>query len=108
MCRCWSRSRPTYADEDVDAVADLAVELGLDGIIATNTTIARDGLGLKSEPSLVGETGGLSGRAAEGTLLEVLRRLYARVGRPDGLVGVGGIKNAEDAWQVASWPAPRS
>ena len=37
---------PDLADEDVDAVADLAVELGLDGIIATNTTIARDGLGL--------------------------------------------------------------
>lgn len=52
---------PDLADEDVDAVADLAVELGLDGIIATNTTIARDGLGLKSEPSLVKEAGGLSG-----------------------------------------------
>ncbi len=39
---------PDLADEDVDAVADLAVELGLDGIIATNTTIARDGLGLPS------------------------------------------------------------
>lgn len=52
---------PDLADEDVDAVADLAVELGLDGIIATNTTIARDGLGLKSSPSLVKETGGLSG-----------------------------------------------
>lgn len=39
---------PDLADEDVDAVADLAVELGLDGIIATNTTIAREGLGLRS------------------------------------------------------------
>ena len=42
---------PDLADEDVDAVADLAVELGLDGIIATNTTIAREGLGLTAEPS---------------------------------------------------------
>ncbi|CAM5546625.1 Dihydroorotate dehydrogenase (quinone) [Streptomyces hirsutus] len=41
---------PDLADEDVDAVADLAVELGLDGIIATNTTIARAGLGLRSRP----------------------------------------------------------
>lgn len=49
---------PDLADEDVDAVADLAVELGLDGIIATNTTIARDGLGLTSDPSVVNETGG--------------------------------------------------
>ncbi|GAA3356581.1 hypothetical protein GCM10017744_023790 [Streptomyces antimycoticus] len=52
---------PDLADEDVDAVADLAVELGLDGIIATNTTIAREGLGLASDSRLTAETGGLSG-----------------------------------------------
>lgn len=52
---------PDLADEDVDAVADLAVELGLDGIIATNTTIAREGLGLTSDPAIIKETGGLSG-----------------------------------------------
>jgi len=90
---------PDLADEDVDAVADLAVELGLDGIIATNTTIAREGLGLKSEPTLVGETGGLSGAPLKARSLEVLRRLYARVGDRITLVGVGGIENAEDAWQ---------
>ncbi|MGW7069713.1 quinone-dependent dihydroorotate dehydrogenase [Streptomyces sp. NPDC054855] len=90
---------PDLADEDVDAVADLAVELGLDGIIATNTTIAREGLGLRSEPSLYGETGGLSGAPLKERSLEVLRRLYARVGDRITLVGVGGIENAEDAWQ---------
>ncbi len=90
---------PDLADEDVDAVADLALELGLDGIIATNTTIARDGLGLKSAPSLVKETGGLSGAPVKERSLEVLRRLYARVGDRLVLVGVGGIENAEDAWQ---------
>lgn len=90
---------PDLADEDVDAVADLAVELGLDGIIATNTTVARDGLGLKSDPELVKETGGLSGAPVKERSLEVLRRLYARVGDRITLVGVGGIENAEDAWQ---------
>ncbi|PNG20794.1 quinone-dependent dihydroorotate dehydrogenase [Streptomyces cahuitamycinicus] len=90
---------PDLADEDVDAVADLAVELGLDGIIATNTTIAREGLGLKSDPTLVKETGGLSGAPLKDRSLEVLRRLYARVGDRITLVGVGGIENAEDAWQ---------
>ncbi|ORT59852.1 quinone-dependent dihydroorotate dehydrogenase [Streptomyces sp. CB03238] len=88
---------PDLADEDVDAVADLAVELGLDGIIATNTTIAREGL--KSAPALVAETGGLSGAPLKERSLEVLRRLYARVGDRITLVGVGGIENAEDAWQ---------
>lgn len=90
---------PDLADEDIDAVADLAVELGLDGIIATNTTIARESLGLRSEPSLYGETGGLSGSPLKERSLEVLRRLYARVGDRITLVGVGGIENAEDAWQ---------
>ncbi|GAA3369200.1 quinone-dependent dihydroorotate dehydrogenase [Streptomyces sannanensis] len=90
---------PDLADEDVDAVADLALELGLDGIIATNTTIARDGLGLKSDPAVVKETGGLSGAPLKERSLEVLRRLYARVGDRITLVGVGGIENAEDAWQ---------
>lgn len=90
---------PDLADEDIDAVADLAVELGLDGIIATNTTIAREGLGLTSEPSIVKETGGLSGAPLKSRSLEVLRRLYARVGDDITLVGVGGIENAEDAWQ---------
>ncbi|MGW1890734.1 quinone-dependent dihydroorotate dehydrogenase [Streptomyces sp. NPDC002004] len=90
---------PDLADEDVDAVADLAVELGLDGIIATNTTIARDGLGLRSDPGLVAEAGGLSGAPLKERSLEVLRRLHARVGDRITLVGVGGIENAEDAWQ---------
>ncbi|MCT7354357.1 quinone-dependent dihydroorotate dehydrogenase [Streptomyces sp. 15-116A] len=90
---------PDLADEDVDAVADLAVELGLDGIIATNTTIAREGLGLRSAPALVQETGGLSGAPLKERSLEVLRRLHARVGDRITLIGVGGIENAEDAWQ---------
>ncbi|MET7364861.1 quinone-dependent dihydroorotate dehydrogenase [Streptomyces sp. NPDC005566] len=90
---------PDLADDDVDAVADLAVELGLDGIIATNTTIARDSLGLKSPASLAKETGGLSGAPLKERSLEVLSRLYARVGTRITLVGVGGVENAEDAWQ---------
>ncbi|GHA04854.1 quinone-dependent dihydroorotate dehydrogenase [Streptomyces echinoruber] len=90
---------PDLADEDIDAVADLAVDLGLDGIIATNTTIAREGLGLRSQPALVKETGGLSGAPLKERSLQVLRRLYARVGDRITLVGVGGIETAEDAWQ---------
>ncbi|MBC9715673.1 quinone-dependent dihydroorotate dehydrogenase [Streptomyces sp. TRM66268-LWL] len=88
---------PDLADEDIDAVADLAVELGLDGIIATNTTIGREGL--LSDAELVKETGGLSGAPLKERSLEVLRRLYERVGDRITLVGVGGIENAEDAWQ---------
>ncbi|MEU8827902.1 quinone-dependent dihydroorotate dehydrogenase [Streptomyces sp. NPDC048636] len=90
---------PDLADEDVDAVADLAVDLGLDGIIATNTTIAREGLGLRSGAELTGETGGLSGAPLKARSLQVLRRLYARVGDRITLVGVGGVETADDAWE---------
>lgn len=88
---------PDLADEDVDAVAELAVALGLDGIIATNTTITREGL--RSDPELARETGGLSGAPLKDRSLEVLRRLYARVGDRVILVGVGGVEDAEDAWR---------
>ena len=86
---------PDLADEDVDAVADLAVETGIAGIIATNTTIARDGL---AEPADVGP-GGLSGAPLKARSLEVLRRLRARAGDRLVLVAAGGVENADDAWE---------
>ncbi|MER5318236.1 quinone-dependent dihydroorotate dehydrogenase [Streptosporangium roseum] len=83
---------PDLADDDVDAVADLALELGLDGIIATNTTISREGVSST-------ETGGLSGRPLKARSLEVLRRLRARVGDRLVLVSVGGVENVDDVWE---------
>ncbi|MFI6349710.1 quinone-dependent dihydroorotate dehydrogenase [Streptomyces sp. NPDC050560] len=96
---------PDLADADIDAVADLALDLGLDGIIATNTTVAREGArgprghALASDPGLTAETGGLSGAPLADRSLAVLRRLYGRVGDRLTLVGVGGVETAEDAWQ---------
>src|SRR5204862_6665879 len=71
---------PDLADSDVDAIADLAVELGLDGIIATNTTIARTGLRTPERVVTALGNGGLSGAPLKERSLEVLRRLRARVG----------------------------
>ncbi|GAA4089651.1 quinone-dependent dihydroorotate dehydrogenase [Actinomadura miaoliensis] len=88
---------PDLADEDVDAVADLALDLGLDGVIATNTTIGRDGLGSPAE--LAKETGGLSGAPLKARSLEVLRRLRARTDGRLTLVSVGGVENADDVWE---------
>ncbi|MGA9870857.1 MAG: quinone-dependent dihydroorotate dehydrogenase [Rhodococcus sp. (in: high G+C Gram-positive bacteria)] len=90
---------PDLSDDDIDAVADLAVELGLDGIVATNTTIGRDGL--RSAPDKVGNigAGGLSGAPLADRSLEVLRRLYGRVGGNIALVSVGGIETADQAWE---------
>lgn len=88
---------PDLADKDVVAVADLAVGAGLDGIVATNTTIARTGL--RSEAAMVEATGvgGLSGAPLKARALEVLTLLRERVGPDLPLVAVGGIENAEDA-----------
>ncbi|PUA79613.1 quinone-dependent dihydroorotate dehydrogenase [Nocardioides currus] len=88
---------PDLSDDDVLAVADLAVALGLDGIIATNTTISRDGL--RSDPAEVAEigAGGLSGRPLTARATEVMRALRGRVGPEMTLIGVGGITTPDDA-----------
>ncbi|WP_131736876.1 quinone-dependent dihydroorotate dehydrogenase [Actinomadura roseirufa] len=88
---------PDLADVDIDAVADLAVELGLDGIIATNTTIGRTGL--RSAAALAKETGGLSGAPLRDRSVEVLRRLRARTGDRLVLISVGGVETADDVWE---------
>jgi dihydroorotate dehydrogenase len=92
---------PDLADGDIDAIADLAVELALDGIIATNTTIARESLGLRTRAGKVAAigAGGLSGAPLAPRALEVLRRVRTRVGPRLVLIAVGGIETAEDAWQ---------
>lgn len=88
---------PDLSDADVDAVADLALELGLDGIIATNTTVAREPLSTpKDEVAAIG-AGGLSGAPLKQRSLLVLQRLRARVGDRLTLIGAGGIENAADA-----------
>lgn len=89
---------PDLADEDIDAVADLALELGLDGIVATNTTIARDGLTTDSAQVTAIGPGGVSGAPLKRRALTVLHRLRARVGDRLVLVSVGGIETADDAW----------
>lgn len=87
---------PDLSDEDVDAVADLALEMGLAGIVATNTTVSRAGLRTPHVGDL--GPGGVSGPPVARRAAEVLRRLYARVGGRLVLIGVGGIETADDAW----------
>ncbi|HEY4240045.1 MAG TPA: quinone-dependent dihydroorotate dehydrogenase [Kofleriaceae bacterium] len=87
---------PDLADADIDAIADLALDLALDGIIATNTTISRTGLATPGAEAL--GAGGLSGAPLRDRSLAVLRRLRARVGTRVTLVAAGGITTVDDAW----------
>ncbi|HJT94000.1 MAG TPA: quinone-dependent dihydroorotate dehydrogenase [Mycobacterium sp.] len=87
---------PDLSDADVDEIADLAVELGLAGIVATNTTVSRDGLATPGVDEL--GPGGISGPPVAQRSAEMLRRLYRRVGDRLVLISVGGIETADDAW----------
>ena len=88
---------PDLADDDVVDVAELALRQGLDGIIATNTTISRDGLRTAAaEVEAIG-AGGLSGAPVAARSLEVLHLLRKTVGDNLTLVSVGGISTPEDA-----------
>ncbi len=90
---------PDLADADVDAVADLALELGLDGIIATNTTVSRDGLASPAAEVAAAGAGGLSGPPLRDRALAVLTRLRARTGNRLVLIAAGGIETPDDAWE---------
>ncbi|HET7734860.1 MAG TPA: quinone-dependent dihydroorotate dehydrogenase [Nocardioidaceae bacterium] len=89
---------PDLSDEDVLAVADLAVELGLDGIVATNTTISRDGLASSHEAVESAGAGGLSGAPLRARALAVTKMVRDRVGPDLVIIGVGGITTAQDVW----------
>jgi dihydroorotate dehydrogenase len=86
---------PDLTSEDKDDIAEVSLETGVDGLIATNTTIERP-------PTLVGrhrnETGGLSGRPLFGPSTQVLGEMYRRVGHQISLIGVGGVSNGRDAY----------
>ncbi|MGO3151425.1 MAG: quinone-dependent dihydroorotate dehydrogenase [Galactobacter sp.] len=87
---------PDLADEDVDAVAELAIDLGLDGVVATNTTIAREGLSTDPDVVEAAGAGGLSGAPLKQRSLEVLRRLRAKLPTDIALIGVGGVTTPDD------------
>jgi dihydroorotate dehydrogenase len=88
---------PDLADDDVLAVADLALAEGIDGIVATNTTIARTGLTSPAEDVERIGAGGLSGAPLTARAEEVVRLLRDRVGPDLTLIGVGGISTPDDA-----------
>lgn len=98
-CPVLVKIAPDLADEDVDAVADLALELDLAGIIATNTTISRTGLATAAAEITQIGAGGLSGPPVAARSLAVLRRLRARVGDRLVLISVGGIETADQAYE---------
>ena len=85
---------PDLTPADLADIARVAEDSGLSGIIATNTTLSRDGLASPHR----GEAGGLSGAPLFRKSTGVLARLSVLTGGRLPLIGVGGISTAEEAY----------
>ncbi len=88
---------PDLADEDVLAVADLTLEMGLAGVIATNTTISREGLNTDESVVEAIGAGGLSGAPLKARSIAVLKLLVGRLAGKAAVISVGGIETAAEA-----------
>jgi len=87
---------PDLEDKEIVAVAKLAKELKLAGVIATNTTVSRDGLKASAKDVATMGAGGLSGAPLKQRSLQVLDLLRASLGSELVIVSVGGVETAED------------
>ncbi len=85
---------PDLSDAEIAEIAGVAQETGVAGIIATNTTLSREGLVSRRRK----EKGGLSGRPLFVPSTRILARLYRETGGALPLIGVGGVASAADAY----------
>jgi dihydroorotate dehydrogenase len=85
---------PDVDQNQLDDILEIVLKTCLHGIIATNTTIGREGL---SDQDLAKETGGLSGRPVKALSTEIIRYLSTKTKGKLPIIGVGGIESAEDA-----------
>jgi len=96
---------PDLTNEQLDDVAALALEIKLDGLVATNTTISRERL--SQESGVVSrETGGLSGKPLQQRSTEVLQYLISRTGGNIPVIASGGIFTGADAKEKLNCGAP--
>lgn len=88
---------PDLTNEQLNDIVDIVKQSGIEGVIATNTTISREGLRTgKATLDEIGN-GGLSGKPVTSRSTEVIRYLHEKSGGSFPIIGVGGIHSAEDA-----------
>lgn len=87
---------PDLPDDEVEAISRLAVAEGLDGLIATNTTISRDGLRTDAAAVAAAGEGGLSGAPLRARSVAVLRLVRAAVPADFCVISVGGVETGAD------------
>ena len=88
---------PDLSAERLKELVEIALQHGIDGFIAVNTTTSRAGL---KDTKLSRQPGGLSGAPLRARAREVVAQLRSLVGREIPIIGVGGIFTAEDAWAM--------
>lgn len=86
---------PDMTDEELDKALDVFLETGIDGIIATNTTLSREGL----QSDSASEEGGLSGRPITDRTTRMIAHIRRKAGPKFPIIGVGGIFTADDAME---------
>lgn len=90
---------PDLNEHQLNDIIEVVLATKIDGVIATNTTITRDGL--HTSPARIEHIGmgGLSGRPVRTMSTNVIRYLYTKSGGAFPIIGVGGISSAEDAYE---------
>jgi dihydroorotate dehydrogenase len=88
---------PDLNDYQLQEIVEIVQETKIDGIIATNTTIARDGLVTNAQKIKEIGDGGLSGKPLTNRATEVIKFLRQALGQDICIIGVGGIMSPEDA-----------
>src|SRR5690606_19491856 len=98
-CPLLLKIAPDLSLQELDAISDAVLEAGIDGVVCTNTTVARDAVDGHVHAH---QAGGLSGAPLLQRSTEVLRGMRARIGDKVPLVGVGGItQGAHAAGKIA-------
>ena len=91
---------PDLSDPQVDEAVAIAAEEGIAGIIATNTTVSREGLRTPRDEVEAMGAGGISGAPVRARAREVVSRIYRQTEGRMPIIGVGGVFTAEDAWEM--------
>jgi dihydroorotate dehydrogenase len=90
---------PDLSFEALDEILELVAPRNIAGMVATNTTITRPQTNDSAAQKIYGETGGLSGKPLRERSTEIIRHLYKQTKGKLPIIGVGGIFDADDAWE---------
>lgn len=88
---------PDLTNEQLDDIIEIVASTGIDGLVATNTTISREGLRTSKEKLELAGAGGLSGKPVAKRSTEVIKYLSTKSNKAFPIIAVGGIHTAEDA-----------